>query len=457
MLLAVLPARICIASFNLTCRDAATLVFPLSTMFPLLSAQNIRKSFGATQALRGVSFEVRSGEILALVGENGAGKSTLMKVLSGAHKPDAGEIHFQGIPYSPATPQAAREAGGAMIYQDLNLAPHLSVVDNIMLGREKSRFGFHHARQHQQIARMALDRLGHADMCLNAPVGKLSTAKRQLVEIARALAHNAKLLILDEPTSSLPREEVDRLFKVLERLKKEGVGIIYISHFLDELLRIADRYTVLRDGQSVGSGSMRGVSEAQLVSLMVGRSVEELFPQIPHIPGETLLELDQLTGVPRPAPTSLVLRRGEILGLAGLVGSGRTELIRAIAGLDPVRSGAVRVSGLQTAASPLARIHAGIGMVSEDRKQEGLAQNLSIEDNATLSSLSRHSFWGFLKARQRRTESLDLVNEMQIKARSPGQEVRRAQYSPAGQGGIRRGDGLFPERPAAAPRMREDH
>lgn len=394
-------------------------------MDELLTAHQIRKAFGATQALRGVSFTVRKGEILALVGENGAGKSTLMKVLSGAHRADAGHMTLEGNPFAPSGPLDARLAGVAMIYQELSLAPDLSVEDNIMLGREHGVLGWHRRSTQRALARAALDRLGQQSMSLSTAVRRLSTAQRQLVEIARALACDAKLLILDEPTSSLPREDVERLFAVLRRLRQEGVGIIYISHFLDEVLQIADRYTVLRDGQSVGEGTMHLVDEAKLVSLMVGRSVDQLFPKIPHDIGEPVLRINGLTGAVKPRDASLTLHRGEILGLAGLVGAGRTELVRAIAGLDSVRSGAVQIAGLPAPSSIAGRIAQGMGMVSEDRKLEGLAQSLSIEDNTTLSALGFHSRLGFLMQNQRKNAVSQLIGDLAIKSSGPGQSVNR--------------------------------
>ncbi len=371
---------------------------------PLLQMRGISKSFGATQALRDVSLEVRAGEVMALIGENGAGKSTLMKVLSGAHPPDAGTMELAGQPYAPRGPHAGRLAGVAMIYQELTLAPDLSVEDNIMLGQEESSWGWLRRDRQRQRVRQALALLGHGDLRPETPVQRLSVGAQQLVEIARALVHDAKVIVFDEPTSSLTAHDVEHLFQVIRKLRASGLGIVYISHFLEEVRAVGDRYTVLRDGQSVGTAELKEISEAQIVSLMVGRSVDELFPRVPHAPGDVILSLDGLCGERIPRDVSLELRRGEILGIAGLVGAGRTELLRTLFGLEAVRSGQVRIAGLRREhvlhrASPREMIAAGVGFVSEDRKGEGLAQNLSIDDNVTYSRLGPYRVFGWLRPR----------------------------------------------------------
>ncbi len=391
--------------------------------------RGITKSFGATQALRDVSLEVRAGEVMALIGENGAGKSTLMKVLSGAHTADAGTMELAGQPYAPRGPHAARLAGVAMIYQELTLAPHLSVEDNIMLGQEETTWGWlRRDRQHQRV-RQALALLGHGDLRPETPVGHLSVGAGQLVEIARALVHDAKVIVFDEPTSSLTAADVEHLFQVIRKLRSSGLGIVYISHFLEEVRAVCDRCTILRDGQSVGTADLKEISEAQIVALMVGRSVDELFPRVPHTPGEVILSLDGLFGERIPRDVWLDLRRGEILGIAGLVGAGRTELLRTLFGLDGVRSGQVRIAGLSRVrvfhgGSPREMIAAGMGFVSEDRKGEGLAQNLSIEDNATYSRLAPYSFFGWLRLGRRRRAVREWMKRLSIRALSPEQEVQ---------------------------------
>ena len=393
----------------------------------LLTMSDISKRFGATQALRSVSLDVPAGRVLALIGENGAGKSTLMKVLSGAHAPDSGSMTLIGTEYRPDGPHDARMAGVSMIYQELNLAPHLSVEDNIMLGQEHSTFGLLDRTRQRRVVREALKTLGHPDLSPETPVYKLSVGMQQLVEIARALISNAKVIVFDEPTSSLARDDVLHLFEVIRRLKAQGLGIVYISHFLEEIREVCDCYSVLRDGESVGAGELAGATNAQIVALMVGRSVEELFPQVPHTPGEVLLSLDQLNGDRLPHDVSFELRRGEILGISGLVGAGRTELLRCLFGLDPTRTGRLKVatysSGQSLGATPRDRIRAGLGFVSEDRKTEGLAQTLSIADNTTLSKLSPYGRFGWLDLGRRRQAVAQWMQKLEVKAASQDQCV----------------------------------
>ncbi|MGE0605595.1 MAG: sugar ABC transporter ATP-binding protein [Pirellulales bacterium] len=383
----------------------------------LLSMQAIHKRFGATLALRGVSLEVRAGEVLALIGENGAGKSTLMKILSGAHPPDMGRMELAGQPYAPRGPHAARLAGVAMIYQELSLAADLSVEDNIMLGQETHRLGWLRRGEQRRRVRDALALLGHAELRPETPVRRLSVGAQQLVEIARALAFDAKVLVFDEPTSSLAGRDVEHLFEVIRRLRDSGRGIVYISHYLEEVRRICDSYSVLRDGETAGSGRVADVTDKQIVALMVGRNVADLFPQVPHQPGEPLLSLAGLSGNKKPSDVSLELRRGEILGLAGLVGAGRTELLRCIFGLDRVRGGQVRVAHLRWSRTRGA-MQAGLGLLSEDRKGEGLAQQRSIADNITLSRLRPYSRLGFLNLARRKSNVAHWMQRLEIKAKS---------------------------------------
>ncbi|MFO0898748.1 MAG: sugar ABC transporter ATP-binding protein [Pirellulales bacterium] len=389
----------------------------------MLQMQAISKRFGATAALREVSLEARAGEVLALVGENGAGKSTLMKILSGAHAPDSGRMQLGDRPYAPGGPQDARSAGVAMIYQELTLAPHLSVEDNIMLGQEERSYGLLSRKRQRPRVRTALALLGHPDLKPETPVGQLSVGAQQLVEIARALVMQARVVVFDEPTSALTRADVEHLFRAIRRLRESGAAIIYISHFLEEVREICDRYTVLRDGRSVGSGDLAGASEAQIVSLMVGRSVDELFPAVPHTPGAPLLDVSALAGMRAPREVSLSLRRGEILGIAGLIGSGRTEFLRTLLGLDPVRRGEVRIAGKFAAPRVAARMRSGLALVSEDRKGEGLALGLSIADNATLSHLTPYKRAGWLRLGARRRAVAGLMQQFQVKAASPEQRV----------------------------------
>ncbi len=389
----------------------------------LLQMSDVSKNFGATRALSEVSLEARSGEVLALIGENGAGKSTLMKILSGAVAPDRGHMQLAGRAYAPRGPHAARLAGVAMIYQELTLAPDLNVVENVMLGQELGSLGLVRRAEQQRVVRAALAELDRADLPLDVPVGRLSIADQQVVEIARALVIDAKVVVFDEPTSSLTAHDVENLFRAIERLKQAGIAVIYISHFLEEIRRIADRFVVLRDGAVAGSGPLAGASEADIVALMVGRKVDELFPTVPHAAGEVILSLSGLAGRSLPHDVSLELRRGEILGLAGLVGAGRTELLRCILALDPVRQGRVCVRGNVPRATPRGRIRAGLGLVSEDRKTEGLAQRETIADNITYSRLQPYSRFGWLNLRKRRSAVEDWMRRLSVKARSSEQLV----------------------------------
>ena len=383
----------------------------------------IAKRFGATQALRGVSLEAFGGETLALIGENGAGKSTLMKVLSGAHSTDSGSLQLNGRPYQPLRPMDARRAGVAMIYQELNLARDLSVEDNIMLGCERSRFGFVQAGQQREKVREALALLGHADLSPQRRVGTLSIGAQQVVEIARALVSDARVMIFDEPTSSLSRHDVQHLFMIIKRLQEKGLAIIYISHFLEEIREIATRYVVLRDGQSAGTGTLSGASDEQIVSLMVGRSVANLFPTVPHSIGERALNVKGLTGRKMPRQLNMHLHRGEILGLFGLIGAGRTETLRCLFGLDRLEQGRIELNGKSSAGHPRARIAAGFGLVSEDRKGEGLAQKLSIADNMTLSAINRYSRGGVLMLKKRRSAVGKWMARLSIKASDAEQPI----------------------------------
>ena len=389
----------------------------------LLGMSGIAKRFGATQALDDVSFEISAGRVMALIGENGAGKSTLMKVLSGACEADSGTMQVAGTPYLPSGPSSAREAGIAMIYQELNLAPDLSVEDNIMLGQEDQRCGLLARSLQRPRVRKVLERLGHTELPLDTPVGQLSVGARQLVEIARALISEARVIVFDEPTSSLAAHDVRRLFEVIGRLREDGIGVVYISHFLEEVRELCDDYTVLRDGQVAGTGTLRDTSEADIVSMMVGRRVEELFPTVPHTAGETVLDLDALSGRDLPREIDLQLHRGEILGIAGLVGAGRTELLRCLFGLDPVASGTVKVAGIVRRPLPETMIGSGLALVSEDRRDEGLAQDRSLCDNITYSRLAPYSRFGWLNLRRRREAVARFMIELEIKAVSPEQSV----------------------------------
>ncbi|MDX1953168.1 MAG: sugar ABC transporter ATP-binding protein [Verrucomicrobiota bacterium] len=382
----------------------------------------VTKRFGATHALRGVSLTLAPGEVHAIIGENGAGKSTLMKILSGAHQPDYGQMFLNEVPFAPRNPIEGRRAGVVMIYQELNLVPHLTVADNILLGSEPSRFGFLDKKQQHTIARQALAELGHENIPLDAPVSSCSIAGQQMIEIARALVHHPQVLIMDEPTSSLTQADVEKLFIAIDRLKAKGVGILYISHFLEECQRIASHYTVLRDGESVATGKMSEVTLPEILHAMVGRELNEIYPRIPHALGETILEISNLTGITKPVDVSFRLRKGEIMGIAGLIGAGRTETLRAIFGLDRC-SGVIEVKNHHRGRTPRARLKQGIGFLSENRKEEGLMLQQTIADNLTLSRLAPFSSFGLLRAGQQHARASEMISRFSIKARDSRQEV----------------------------------
>jgi len=389
-----------------------------------LRMTNVQKSFGATRALRSVSFEVGAGEVHALIGENGAGKSTLMKVLSGACRPEAGQIELDGEPFVPANPLHARHCGIAMIYQELNLAPHLSVEENILLGEEPATFGWLNRSRRRQMARSALAELHHENIPLDVPVGTRTVAEKQVVEIARALIGEAKVLLMDEPTSSLTQVDTENLFAVIRRLRDRGVSIVYISHFLEECQRICDRYTVLRDGESVGTGVMATASLNEIIRRMVGREIKEIYPRTPRQAGEAILELRNVAGELKPRSVNLSLREGEILGIAGLVGAGRTEALRVCFGLDRLKSGSVFVyANEQTHATPGRRLADGIGLLSENRKEEGLLLNRSVADNLTMTRYGALARWGFISQGRQRQAAASCISRLDVRAQGPGQPV----------------------------------
>jgi ribose transport system ATP-binding protein len=391
-------------------------------MTPRLRMTGIRKSYGPTAALRGVDLELLPGEVHALVGENGAGKSTLMKILSGAEESDAGAIELDGVAFRPSGPQDARRRGVAMIYQELAICPDLTVEANVMLGQERSNSGFLSKADNRAQVESALAQLGHPEIHPDTPVSGLSPGARQVVEIARALVGSLQVLVLDEPTSALTQEDAQRLFALVKRLKGAGITVVYISHFLEEIEAVADRFTVLRDGQAVGGGRVGEVTRERIVEMMVGRTVTEQAPRVPHVIGEPALALRDHGGEELPDGASLTLRRGEILGVAGIVGSGRTEMLRAVYGLDDVRSGRVTVGAYSgDRATPAERIAQGFGMVSEDRKTEGLALDLPIEDNVALSRLDSNR--GFLSRSRLRAAVSDVLARFGVKFRDAGQAV----------------------------------
>jgi ribose transport system ATP-binding protein len=373
----------------------------------LLELRGIGKRFGATVALDDVSFGLNPGEVLALVGENGSGKSTLMRIVAGAIQPDSGSMQLQGATFAPADPSHARRQGVAMIYQELSLCPDLTVLENIVLGVE--------AGDDRSRAKKALERLGYGHLPLDRRVGELPIAARQIVEIARAVASEARIIILDEPTSSLTASDAASLFTVIESLRSDGRAIIYISHFLEEIARLADRIVILRDGVLVTTGPKTQFSKEDLVRLMVGRSISELYPRSARTPGEVVMSTQGLSGVTKPTDVTIEVRAGEVFGIAGLNGAGRTELLRLLFGLDSIRAGTMT----PRAASPAVRWAQHIGLLSEDRKEEGLALGLSLADNLTLPALNR---W-LVSPRQQEATTQQWIQRLEVKCREPGQAI----------------------------------
>jgi len=396
---------------------------------PTLDLRDIAKRFGQTAALAGVDLSLKEGEVHALIGENGAGKSTLMNVISGGVRQDRGLMLLRGMPYSPADPLDARKNGIALIHQELSLAAHLSVAENIMMGVEDPRFGWFDRKEIERRADRLLSNFEHSNIRPDALVGKLSPAAQQVVEICRALAANAKIVLMDEPTSSLQRDDVKNLFSLIKKLSADGISIIYISHFLEEVREIADSFTVLRDGKSVSTGKITDVTDSFLIGQMVGRSVDNLYPKRNPYSGEseTVLEVNDLSLPPALHSATFKLERGEIFGIAGLMGAGRTEMARAIFGIDKPNSGTVTVKGRTMIASggkPALRLLQGIGYLSEDRKGEGLTLKLSIADNITITRYGACSRFGWLDQAKQRSLSSELMQTLDVRAKSSEQPVQ---------------------------------
>ena len=351
--------------------------------------RGIAKAFPGVKALRGVDLALDRGEVLALLGENGAGKSTLMRVLGGAHVFDEGIIEIDGREVRLMTPQDSRQAGVAVIYQEFNLVPGLNAVENIFLGREVTKGGFISKKQERSRASQLFQRLG-IEMDLDLPCRLLTTAQQQLVEIAKALAFDARIIVMDEPSAALTSNEVERLFVIIRDLQSRGIGIIYISHRLDEISQIADRVSIMRDGQNVGERPIAQITKHQMIEMMVGRELKDEFPARQRNPGPTRLEVTDLCRGRAVQHVSFSVRRGEILALAGLVGAGRTETVRLIFGADAREAGEIRLDGRVLGnRSPQEAIAAGIGLLTEDRKLQGLVLPHSVRDNFSLPNLQR--------------------------------------------------------------------
>ena len=389
----------------------------------MLTLSNIRKRFGPTLALDGVNLDLRKGEVHALIGENGAGKSTLMNVIAGSLRPDEGTMTINDSTYAPTNPLDARHNGIALIHQELSLCPHLSVAENVLMGLESSRLGWLNREQLNKRTSEVLKTFHHADIKPETHVDKLSVAARQIVEISRAIAAEAQIILMDEPTSSLQRDDVTQLFELIRKLSAKGISVVYISHFLEEVRQIADRFTVLRDGRTVATGDIASTGDDELIARMVGRSQQTLFPTRPTAKTKTeiILSVQDLVAPPLLKHASFELRRGEILGIAGLMGSGRTPLLRAIFGLDRPKSGTVTVNKKKTAGvrnTPAMRLIQGIGYLSEDRKGDGLTLNLSVADNMTVTRFSSCSRFGWIDLGKQRQQSEKLVSDLKIKTQN---------------------------------------
>ncbi len=394
----------------------------------LVTAEKLTKLYHGIPALEAVDLELRPGEILGLVGENGAGKSTLVKILAGVQRPDSGQISIEGQPYRPESPAEARSSGIAVIHQDFQLVPDLPVAANILLAQApvKRVAVFFDQIDHKEMVRRAGDILETLGLKLDPStlVRNLGVAERQLVEIARALTGRARLLIMDEPTASLERREVYRLFSLMRSLRERGTGLIFVSHRLDEVLEVTDRITVLRNGKSAGTRLTSEVSPGQLIQMIVGQEIAKLFPREPGSPGDLALEAKDLAG-PGVEKVSITAHQGEIVALTGLMGSGAAETLKLVAGQTPPSSGYLAVGGQPVSVrEPANSIAAGIGYVPEDRRHQGLIPNLSIEDNIALTNLNRVARFGFISRKRVRSLAGEWIKSMKVRTAGPQSPVQ---------------------------------
>ena len=385
----------------------------------LFEVSGVDKHFGGVAALRGASLEVRTGEVHALMGENGAGKSTLARIVAGIVRADAGTFRVDGQPVTLGSPLGAQRLGIGIIHQELDLFPNLSAGENMVIGNLCFREGqWARPRQMEQFCRPFLDRVG-LTCGLRQPVAALSIGQRQLLAIARALSMNARLLLMDEPTSALFDDAVERLFGLIRGLRERGVSIVYVSHKMDEIFRIADRVTVLRDGQTVGTRDAAATDSGELICMMVGRELNLASGPREGTRGDAALEVEQLCSA-RLRDVSFTLHRGEVLGVAGLVGAGRSELGSALFGLDRIRSGRIRFCGADyDPRSPRDAMKRGIGLVPEDRRTEGLMMNMSVQENVSFATLGRAQRLGFLRTARERTGLAAASRQVALQCPSP--------------------------------------
>ncbi|MBB3000263.1 ribose transport system ATP-binding protein [Paraburkholderia tropica] len=387
--------------------------------------QGISKAFGPVRVLEGVDFHIEAGEIHALMGENGAGKSTLMKILSGVYQADAGAVLIDGQAVQIRSTVDAERAGIAIIHQELNLIPQLTVMENLFLGREPSRFGMVDTAAMRKQARTWLDMVGAQRIDPQTEAGTLSIGQQQLVEIAKALSLNAQVLIMDEPTAALTNREIDTLFEIMQQLKARGVAIVYVSHRMEEIFRICDKISVLRDGHFVGERAIPDTNFDEIVRLMVGRELGERFPKRNHTPGDVRMQVENLADDGHIEGVSFEVRAGEVLGIAGLMGAGRSEILRTLFGANRKRAGTVKLDGkpldVRDASSAIA---AGIGFVTEDRKRQGLVLGMSVRENATLVHLDRYAKLGFVNDKAERSAVDGLIKQLRVRTRDAELDVK---------------------------------
>ena len=391
----------------------------------LISAQGVEKSFPGVRALAKADLDVRSGEVHALMGENGAGKSTLMKILTGVYQPDAGEIAVDGRPTHLPGPLAAQKLGIGIIHQELHLMAHLTAAQNIFIGREPRRMGVFTDEAAMNAAASAIFARMKVAIDPREEVGEMTVARQQLVEIAKALSYDSRVLIMDEPTSALNETEVEHLFAIIEDLKAHGVGIVYITHKMDEVMRIADRITVMRDGRTIDTLPAQGTTIAQIIALMVGRELADAHRAEGEPGTEIALKVTGLNRGRAVRDVSFELKRGEILGFAGLMGAGRTEVARAIFGADRRDSGTIEVHGKAVSIqTPADAVKAGIAYLSEDRKRFGIVTTMAVRDNITMPSWSRYLRWGFMRDAAIRHDAEQYVAKLRVKTPTIDQETR---------------------------------